>query len=253
MPRTPPSTETRETVETLHGKEIHDPYRWLEGDDEDVSAWVAAQNEYAESFLHGETRDELEPRFEALANSAAYFPVVPTPSGYFQRYTPAEEDLPLLTVRGELDGERRVLADPNDWSDDATMTLDWFVPSPDGSLVAYGVMEDGTEQYDVHVVDTETGNLVDELRETGRTDQRSFAWTDEGFYYGRTGALEDGGQLDKSLAYLRLEGDDADDELPIELDEQTWAGLHTDPGSDFLVAGSGRTSTRNGTASSNRS
>ncbi|WP_231182672.1 prolyl oligopeptidase family serine peptidase [Haladaptatus sp. DYF46] len=238
MPRTPPPTEARETVETLHGEVIRDPYRWLEGDDEDVSEWVAAQNEYAESFLHGETRDGLEPRFQALANTATYFPIVPTSNGYFQRYTPADEDLPLLTVRDELDGERRVLADPNDWRDDATETLDWFVPSPDGSLVAYGVMEGGTEQYDVRVVETKTGDLVDELRETGRTDQRSFAWTDGGFYYGRTGALEDGGQLDKSLAYHRLEEDDAgdeDDELPIELDEQTWAGLHTDPESDFLV------------------
>ncbi|ODR82744.1 prolyl oligopeptidase [Haladaptatus sp. W1] len=238
MPRTPPPTETRDVVETLHGEEIHDPYRWLEGDGEDVSAWVSAQNEYAESFLHGETRNDLEPRFRALSNSAAYFPVVPTPSGYFQRYTPADEDLPLLTVRDDLDGERRVLADPNEWSDDATLTLDWFVPSPDGSLVTYGVTEGGTEQYDVCVVDAKTGDTVDELRETGRTGERSFAWTDGGFYYGRTGALEDGGQLDKSLAYHRLDGggeDDADDELPIELDEQTWAGLHNDPDSDYLV------------------
>lgn len=111
------------------------------------------------------------------------------------------DDLPVLTVRDEFDGERRVLADPNDWSDDGTLTINWFIPSPDGSLVAYGVMEGGTEQYDVRVIDAETGDLVDKIRNTGRTGEFSVAWDDGGFYYGRTGTLDEGGQLDKSVAY----------------------------------------------------
>ncbi len=222
----PPETERRETVETLHGEEIADPYRWLEGDDEDVTEWVTAQNEYADDYLHEPIRDELRPRFETLAEMTVYFPVTPTPGGYFQRVLFPDDDLPVLTVRDSLDAERRVLADPNEWSDDGTLTLNWFEPSPEGSLVAYGVMEGGTEQYDVRVVDAETGDLVDELQDTGRTTEFSFGWRGDGFYYGRTGTMDEGDQLNKSVAYHRLGADD-DQELLAEMDDQTWPGLYT--------------------------
>ena len=57
MPRTsakPPATQTEPVTETLHGVEIVDNYRWLEGDNSnpadqgkvtpDVAAWTDAQN-----------------------------------------------------------------------------------------------------------------------------------------------------------------------------------------------------------------
>ncbi len=144
MSTNPPRTEKCETVETLNGEEIPDPYRWLEGDDEVVGEWVAAQNEYADSRLRGTIRDELRPRFEELAETATYFPIVPTSGSYFQRVSFPDDDLLVLTVRDDPTDERRVLADPNEWSDDGNLTRNWFSPSPDGSLVAYGVTEGGT-------------------------------------------------------------------------------------------------------------
>src|ERR687883_1110921 len=47
-----PESPTRPVVETLHGVEIVDPYRWLEdGDSEDVRAWTEAQNAYTRRLL----------------------------------------------------------------------------------------------------------------------------------------------------------------------------------------------------------
>ena len=38
------------TADVLHGREVADPYRWLEdGDAAEVAAWVAAQNERTEA------------------------------------------------------------------------------------------------------------------------------------------------------------------------------------------------------------
>ncbi|WP_049970142.1 prolyl oligopeptidase family serine peptidase [Haladaptatus cibarius] len=236
MSTDPPKTERRETSETMHGEDISDPYRWLEGDDGAVQKWISTQNEYADSHLQTTARDELRPQFEALAEIAEFFPIKPTSGGYFQRVSFPDDDLPVLSSRDVFDGERRVLADPNEWSDDGTLTINWFVPSPDGSLVAYGVMEGGTEQYDIRVIDSETGGLVDELRDVGRSGEFSFAWDETGFYYGRTGTLDEEGQLDKSLAYHRL-GDDGDDhEFAIELDDQTWGRLHTGGDGEHAVA-----------------
>ncbi len=48
----PPKTRREDLVEVIHGKEIADPYRWLEDDHSDeTGAWVAAQNELTSAFL----------------------------------------------------------------------------------------------------------------------------------------------------------------------------------------------------------
>src|ERR1700730_11564125 len=53
-----PETPIADIVETVHGQEVHDPYRWLEdGDDPAVREWVAAQNRLTRSVL-----DALPPR-----------------------------------------------------------------------------------------------------------------------------------------------------------------------------------------------
>ena len=47
-----PPTRREDVVDTYHGTAVADPYRWLEdGDDAEVVAWVAAQNELTRSTL----------------------------------------------------------------------------------------------------------------------------------------------------------------------------------------------------------
>jgi prolyl oligopeptidase len=232
----PPETERREVVEELHGEEIRDPYQWLEANTDEVRSWVERQNEYADELLRVEAREELEPRMEERAEVPGYGVVTPRERGYFQQVEAAEDDHPRLTVRSDLDAEPTVLADPNEWEDGES--LDWFEPSPDGSLVAYGVAEGGEEQYDVFVLDTETGEVVDELRDCGRTQTQGFAWTDTGFYYVATGSADDGGQLDKEIRYHELGSDadsDADPVLTDDVGEHVWPQLEADDGTLFVA------------------
>ena len=50
-----PAARRLDLVEEVHGRLVDDPYRWLEADDdEEVTAWVAAQN--------GRSRAVLDPR-----------------------------------------------------------------------------------------------------------------------------------------------------------------------------------------------
>ena len=55
------------------------------------------------------------------------------------------------------------------------MSVDWYVPSHDGSLVACGVAAGGDEQSDVRVLDVESGSVVEELPECGWTNPLMFA------------------------------------------------------------------------------
>ena len=80
MPRTaatPPATKTEPVTETLHGVEIADPYRWLEGDNSnpddqgkvtpEVAGWTDSQNGYTRSVLDAlPQRQALEQRLRPL-------------------------------------------------------------------------------------------------------------------------------------------------------------------------------------------
>ena len=48
-----------------------------------------------------------------------------------------------------LDGEPRVLLDPNTWSKDGTVALGGMAFSDDGKYLAYGVAEAGSDWYDL--------------------------------------------------------------------------------------------------------
>ena len=233
----PPETPRRDGGYEYHDERIEDPYLWLEdGADENVHAWVDAQNEYAESVLKAvPARERLRPQFEELARVKLYEPIEPTPNGYFQRIREPGQDHSVLYHFEERESEKRPLVDPNEFSEDATVSMNWYVPSPDGTLVAYGVDEDGLESYDVHVLDVETGEDIEVLESTGRTNQFSLAWKDDGFYYLTTGS--DGeAQLEKELRYHEL-GDDQDDDRVIAdgFAPETWPAPVTDPDSDRVV------------------
>src|SRR5215510_5384774 len=66
MDERPPETALLEVVETVHGVEVKDPYRWLEnGGDPAVQTWVAEQNTHTRSVLDGLAgRDALAERIQ---------------------------------------------------------------------------------------------------------------------------------------------------------------------------------------------
>jgi prolyl oligopeptidase len=230
----PPETERREVVEELHGEELPDPYRWLEADTDEVRSWVERQNEYADRFLDNDAREALRPRMEARAEVPEYGVITARERGYFQRVEREEDDRAKLLVREEFDAEPRVLADPNEWEEGESM--DWFYPSPDGSLVAYGVAEGGQEHYDVTVLDVATGDPVEVVRDCGRTTPNGMAWTDSGFYYATTGTADEGSQLDKEIRYHELadevgssESADSEPAKPRTIDDPAESKAADDP------------------------
>src|SRR4249920_3157430 len=53
-PPAPPATPVHPVVDTYHGVQVTDPYRWLERwDDRGVKAWTDAQNTYTHGQLDG--------------------------------------------------------------------------------------------------------------------------------------------------------------------------------------------------------
>ena len=97
----PPPTERREVVETLHGVEIRDPYRWLEDQDAPATrAWIDTQNAYTDTLLTPlPGRDALK----ALAGTVLEVEAIGLPNErggrYFYSKRRADQDLFVLYVR----------------------------------------------------------------------------------------------------------------------------------------------------------
>ena len=164
-----PHSERRPVVETLHGVEVADPYRWLEDPDSaQTKEWVAAQNAVTDEYLAG-----LGARrwFREQLSAILGVPRAGVPRACGGRYLLARndgsQDQDVVTVAEDLTtlaAGGRVLIDPAEFSSDGTASLRAAVLSPDGKWVAYKVSEAGSDwtQLRVRAVDCgeDTGDVV---------------------------------------------------------------------------------------------
>lgn len=156
-----PATRTAAVVDELHGVKIADPYRWLENsDDPQVQAWTEKQNTLTRRCLDhfAEQRAQLTKRLEELHAANVGSPPTIYGKRYFFRKRDGLQDHAVLYVRdGGLDAKPKVVLDPNTFSEDGTVALDWWHPSPDGALLVYGKSAGGSEKSTLYLRDVKTG------------------------------------------------------------------------------------------------
>ena len=185
----PPPTEVREVVDTLHGVDVPDPYRWLEDQEApETRAWIDAQNAYTDRVLNAlPGRAELR----ALAASVLERETIGLPyergGRYFHTRRRADRELAVLYVREGLDGEDRVLIDPHPLSPDHTTSVELRDVSDDGRRVAYAVREGGVDEVSIRVRDVDAGEDLDDVLPPARYGQVTLAADGGGLYYERYG------------------------------------------------------------------
>lgn len=98
--------------------------------------------------------------------------------------------IPLLSVLYKQDtptGETTVFLDPNTLSTDGTVSLRRFEFyegfSDDGTLLAYGISESGSDWKKIKVRDVETGQDFPELLENLKFSKISWTHDNKGFFY----------------------------------------------------------------------
>ncbi|HYT40565.1 MAG TPA: ATP-binding cassette domain-containing protein, partial [Acidimicrobiia bacterium] len=220
-PSTYPPAPRQAIVEELHGHAVADPYRWLEdADDPATRAWSKAQDELARPFLDRlPARDALAGRLRELSVGLVTPPTVRGERLFVMRRHPDQEHA-VLAVLGPGDDPLRggrVLIDPSALSDDDTVTLDGWLPSPDGRLLAYLLSDAGDEESSLRVMAVDTGEAVD--GPIDRCRYSSLAWTADrsGLYYVRRlppGEVPAGEEaFHRRVRFHRLGTDPAGDEL----------------------------------------
>lgn len=161
---------------------VADPYRWLEADDDpEVVRWSTEQDRRTREALGAlASRPAWHERFLALAAE----PVSTSASRhgawlFTLERGPGQEQF-VLAVRpaGDPGAPYRVLVDPAGLAGDAAVALDWFYPSEDGSLVAYGLSEGGDERSTLHVLEVATGAVLPDR--IPHTHASAVAWLPDG-------------------------------------------------------------------------
>ena len=151
-----PGARRSPLIETMHGVDVADPYRWLEEDASDETrAWVEAQNALTRSELDGPGRDALIARLRGVYDYPRTLSLIGRGGRLFFTHNPGRLDQPILYVRDALDAEPRVLIDPNTLSDDGTTALTAYAVSPDGTHIAYALSEHGSDRQAIAVAEVQ--------------------------------------------------------------------------------------------------
>ena len=191
-----PPTPKVPVTDTLHGVQVVDDYRWLEDSkDQKVAAWNDAESARARAFLDTLPGRELVDRritelFTKRPPSVGGF--IWRPGRFFAlEFDPAHKQQPSLVLLDSLepDAGRRVLLDLMAIDPNGSTSMDWFVPSLDGTKIAVSLSKGGSENGTLHVYDVATGKETGDVipRVQVGTGGGSLAWNADGsgFYYTR--------------------------------------------------------------------
>nr|WP_315470264.1 prolyl oligopeptidase family serine peptidase [uncultured Sphingorhabdus sp.] len=190
-----PKTKTVNVVDEQFGVKVADPYRWLEDDvrvNPEVADWVKAQNAVTDAYL--ETlpgKKILAERMKRLFDYERFG--LPEKAGGYYFFTKNDglQNQSVLYARKGLKGADRVLIDPNSWAKDGATALDSWVPSKNGTLLAYSIQDGGSDWRTLRVLDSATGKVLpDEIKWAKFTN---ISWVgNDGFLYSRFAEPKEG-------------------------------------------------------------
>ena len=189
----PPASRLEPVTETLHGVEIVDNYRWLEGDNSnpermgqvtpEVGTWTDQQNAYTRSVLDSlPGRKELEAKLRPLMEVGSVSTPMVRGERYFFSRREGAQNQPSYFWRQGYKGESKLLLDPAKLDPSGLTTITWISPSQDGKLVAYGTYKSGDENTTLHLMEVDSGK-VQALEIPNKTQGPDWMPDGSGFLY----------------------------------------------------------------------
>jgi prolyl oligopeptidase len=233
-------------VDTLHGVEVPDPYRWLEEiDSEQTQAWIAAQNKLTFDYLSQiPAREQIAARIAELWNHEKYDPPFKRGGRYFFTRNDGLQNQSVLYWMESLEDEPQVLLDPNLLSEDGTVALTDYAVSDDGKLLAYGLSTAGSDWQEWRVREVESGRDLDDHLEWVKFSRVSWTPDCQGFFYSRYdepqgGAEYKGANYYHKLYYHRIGAPQAADDLVYGRPDQKEWGFdgHVTEDGRYLIIG----------------
>ena len=180
-----PNSQKIDFVETIHGYEIEDQYRWLEDfTSSDSQNWVKKQNDFTKKFIDKNKfkksiAKNLKKTWETESISIPYKVKEKT----FYYFNDGSWQQSKLMIKDCDDCKPRVLLDPNKFSQDGTISLGGTSVSNDASLLAYAISDGGSDWRTWKVLNIETGEVLTDTIQWAKFSNATWENDDSGFYY----------------------------------------------------------------------
>ena len=222
-----PAFPAKNVPETFFGTVVDDPYRALENvKDPEVAAWAKAHANYAREMLesipgYAKMKSRVAELDDAVSVQVGSVRRDGGGNLFFTRR--GAQDNTLKLFHRNVSGQETLLVDPDEWQKTTGKphAINYFAPSPDGRLVAFGISEAGSEDASIYVMETATRKRIG--TPIGRAQYPGINWRPDSrsFFYLRQQEMKPGMDATQRYQYGR-----------------TW--LHTvgaDASADALAAG----------------
>lgn len=177
----PAAAQQKPITETLFGTKITDPYRYMEKLDPETIGWMKAQGAYTRNVFDAiAPRKALEKRMADLGASFGFVQGYASYGGhaFYEERAPGSDNFDLMVK--DRAGERKLvdLAAYRAAHGGKPYAINFFQPSLDGTKVAVGLSEGGSEDASTFVYDTQTGAQI--AGPVDRTEFGIIAWSEDG-------------------------------------------------------------------------
>ena len=187
LPPPPPSAPVVPVTDDYFGTQVTDNYRYFEDEkDPRLAAWMKAQARYTRAVLDSlPGRQPLLERITELdKDKVAVFDTTQRGNRYFYQKRNPDDQVAKLYYRDGLHGAEHLLLDPGKLGTaQAHAALDYYAPSWDGRLIAYGVSLGGSEESVLHVADVSGTRKFSEAIDRTMLNVVSWLPDNRGFFY----------------------------------------------------------------------
>lgn len=195
-----PVAPTTNQVDEFFGVKVPDPYRWMEDNSsEDLGTWITEENKITSAYLKSiPERENIRARLTKLYNYERFGTPFKEGNRYFISHNNGLQNQSVLYTMDSLDGEMRMLIDPNTLSTDGTVALSGLSVSENGKWMAYGLSASGSDWQEWRVRDVATGKDTQDHLEWIKFSSAEWRRDGSGFFYCRYDKPDDQHQYQAS-------------------------------------------------------
>ena len=248
-----PQAKKVEQVDTYHGVQVSDPYRWMEATETpDVQSWIAAENKVTSDYLNTiSERDIIRERLTKLWNYERYSAPFKRGKNYFYSKNDGLQNQSVMYIANSITDPGRVFFDPNKLSTDGTVALNGMSFTEDGKLMAYALSTAGSDRTSWHVREVETGKELTDTLRPNRQGGVSWLKDNSGFFYSRFPDAEKGQELkgatyNQKIYFHKLGTPQTDDYVVYERpdDKEFFVGGGVSEDGNWLIISVGKGTSR---------
>ncbi len=171
----PPVAPVKPVTETFFGAKVTDNYRYMEALDKSTIDWMKAQGVYTRSILDAiKPRAALEKKIAAFTGSFGFIQSYATYGGraFYEERAPGADAFDLMIKDAKGVHKLVDIAAYRKSHGDKPHAINYFLASPDGSKVAVGISEGGSEEALLFAYDAASGKQI-----AGPIDRAQFGAT----------------------------------------------------------------------------